>query len=72
MEEASRPHADQTTVISRALEQRALNLGLEPSTVHYVPNGCNVEVVQPVEQSIARHKLDLPLDRPLVGHCFNC
>jgi glycosyltransferase involved in cell wall biosynthesis len=68
LEEASRPYADKTTVISRALEARAHDLGLPPESIIYLPNGCDTETVRPVPRQEARAALGLPADQPLLGH----
>ncbi len=68
LEETFRKSATRTTVISRALRERAIGLGVDPQTILKVPNGCDVEGILPVGRDHARRSLDLPLDVPLIGH----
>jgi glycosyltransferase involved in cell wall biosynthesis len=68
LEERFRGFARQLTVTSRALEQRALSMGLHRDRVHYIPSGANVRTVNPVERQAARRELQLPEDAPIA--CF--
>lgn len=67
-EEAYRTRAQATTVISSALEKRALLLGVPAETILRLPHGCDVEAIQPLERNVCRDTLGLPHDVPLVGH----
>jgi glycosyltransferase involved in cell wall biosynthesis len=68
LEEQFRRFARQLTVTSRALEERALGLGLRRDRVHYLPSGANVRSIQPMEKSAARRALGLPEADPVA--CF--
>lgn len=61
-EENFRRYADFTTVISRLLEQRAIDLGISKGKIKYIPHGCDVETVRPIKQEEARCKVGLPLN----------
>lgn len=67
-EEAYRTRAQGTTVISAALEKRALALGVRAETILRLPHGCDVEAIQPLERNACRDALGLPRDVPIVGH----
>ena len=67
-EEAYRTRAQATTVISTALEQRALALGV-PRGLHLrLPNGCDIETIQPLDRVACRNALGLPHNIPILGH----
>lgn len=66
-EEQSKSWADGVVTISTVLQQRALNMGVAPSRVLYLPTGAATERIQPVPLTEARAKLGLPLDRRMVG-----
>ena len=68
LEEAFRTKAARTTVISRALQERAAGLGVDPQTILRIPNGSNIQAIQPSDMIESRRKLGLPLDLPLIGH----
>ncbi len=59
-EEAFRNDADGTTVISRALGERAAWLGVRPERILRLPNGCDPTGIQPGSRE--RHRLRLGLD----------
>jgi glycosyltransferase involved in cell wall biosynthesis len=67
-EEHFRTRAQASTVISRALEERAVGLGVKRETVCRIPNGCDVESVRPLERGACRDALGLPRDAPILGH----
>jgi glycosyltransferase involved in cell wall biosynthesis len=68
LEERFRHLADQVTVTSRALEQRALALGVPRARVHYLPSGANVRTIPVLDAGDCRRELSLPQDVPLA--CF--
>jgi glycosyltransferase involved in cell wall biosynthesis len=68
LEERFRHLADQVTVTSRALEARALALGLPRERVHYLPSGANVRTIPVLDAEWCRRELALPLDAPIA--CF--
>src|SRR5690606_36956889 len=67
-EEAFRHRATATTVISRALRDRSIALGLDPGRILEIPNGCDPEGVRPLDRAVARAALGLPPDSPLLVH----
>ena len=67
-EEAFRPGADGNTVLSSALYQRALALGVRPDVLMYLMQGSDVERIKPLEQATVRQILGVPGNTMLVGH----
>jgi glycosyltransferase involved in cell wall biosynthesis len=67
-EEAFRTRADGNTVISRALYNRALSLKVNSSKLFHLIQGSDIEKIQPMEHSIARKILGLPVGMTLIGH----
>jgi glycosyltransferase involved in cell wall biosynthesis len=67
-EEHFRAWADGTTVINSFLRKRAIELGVDPSCILVLPNGCNVEEIYPLPQSEARKMLGWPEDIFIVGY----
>jgi glycosyltransferase involved in cell wall biosynthesis len=67
-EEHFRAYADLLTVTSRALEERALALGIPRSRVYYLPSGADTDRISPTEKSVAREQLGLPLDGFLIEY----
>jgi len=67
-EEAFRTQADGTTVIGRALRERALGLGVpeEPSMI--LLQGCDPDFIRPIQKQVARAQLGIPLDDFVVGY----
>lgn len=65
-EEAFRTTADGTTVISRALEGRALGLGVRADRVWRIPNGC--AELPALSRRAARSRLGIAEGTPLVVH----
>ncbi|MCZ7569140.1 MAG: glycosyltransferase family 4 protein [Ardenticatenaceae bacterium] len=65
-EEAFRRYADGWTVTSRALRARAAGLGLPEERVLYLPSGCDVEFIRPLDKGAARRELGLPINTPIV------
>jgi glycosyltransferase involved in cell wall biosynthesis len=61
-EEHFRTRAHATTVISRALRDRAVGLGVDPASIFHIPNGAPVDEVQPVERDRARSLWGIPRD----------
>lgn len=60
--------ADATTVINRVLGQRAVELGVPPSSMTLVPNGCDTTGWALEPRAVARAALGLPSDTPLIGY----
>ena len=67
-EEAFRPWADGTITISRALYNRALQMGIPEATMLYLPPGSDIDNILPVPKVEARRRVGLDADRPLVGY----
>jgi len=63
----SKLFADGVVTISQVLEQRALAIGCRRERVLYLPTGAPTERIVPLPVEDARRRLDLPLDRPIVG-----
>jgi len=70
-EELPRPHADGTIVISKALQERALGLGIDPATTLRLPPGSDPDTLRSLSVSEARNKLGLTGDAPIVGYLGN-
>ena len=68
LEERFRHLADQVTVTSRALVERALGLGIARERVHFIPSGANVRTIPVLDQGACRAELGLPADAPVA--CF--
>ncbi|HEY5282679.1 MAG TPA: glycosyltransferase, partial [Polyangia bacterium] len=68
LEERFRHLADAVTVTSRALEQRALALGVARERLHYIPSGANVRTIPVLDQGTCRTELSLPGNAPIA--CF--
>jgi len=66
-EEHFRTRADGTTVISSALRERAINLGVKPETIIQITGGADVENFTPKDKKRARQALGLPLDAKIIG-----
>lgn len=67
-EESFRTRAVATTVISAALRERSVGLGVDPGRILEIPNGCDPEGVRKLPREEARAALGLPADVPLVAH----
>lgn len=66
LEEQIRYRAEKVTVISRMLENRAIQIGIPREQVVYLPEGVDTEYIrhQPIEH--ARKKLNLEVNRPTI------
>jgi glycosyltransferase involved in cell wall biosynthesis len=67
-EEAYRTRAHGTTVASRALRQRALELGVPSASMILLPGGSDTETIKPGDRRAARKELNLPGNCWLVGY----
>ena len=67
-EEAFRTRAQGTTVISSALRQRAIALGVQTESIAQIPQGSDVENVQPLPREDCREALGLPERASIVGY----
>lgn len=66
-EEKIRLIADKVSTNSSLLIDRAVRLGIPRDRIVFVPQGCDTEYVQDVDVKVARKRLGLPMNRPLVG-----
>ncbi len=67
-EEHFRTRAAGTTVINSTLRQKAIDLGVRPESIFFLPNGSEVDVFQPQDRDEARRRLGWPLDWAVVGY----
>jgi glycosyltransferase involved in cell wall biosynthesis len=65
-EEAFRTRADGTTVISKALHDRAIALGVPARSIRILPQGCDVEAPPFTDRVAARKHLGLPATHPVI------
>jgi glycosyltransferase involved in cell wall biosynthesis len=70
-EEAFRTHAVGTTVITRALEQRAISLGVAPHTILRFPHGCDADCLRPQPRELARERLGIAPETGIILHVGN-
>jgi glycosyltransferase involved in cell wall biosynthesis len=70
-EEAFRHHAVGTTVITSALEERAIALGLSPDQILRFPQGCNAEYLQAQPRPEAREQLGINAHSRIILHVGN-
>lgn len=66
-EEHYRTQADGLTVISEALHERALKLGVRPDRITHISGGADIEHITPGDRIAARRALGIPEDGPIVG-----
>ncbi len=66
-EERSKRWADGVITISTVLRQRAIDLGIAPDRVLYLPTGAAIDRIKPVPLRDARQQLGIPLERRIVG-----
>ncbi len=67
-EEAFRDRAQQSTVISSALEERLAGLGVARDSILRVPNGSDTARILPRHRAGSRAELGVPADVPVVLH----
>jgi glycosyltransferase involved in cell wall biosynthesis len=66
-EEAFRTRVEGLTVISTALAARAINLGVDPERICYLPNGSWVELFNVPDRDECRHEVGLKFKGPVIG-----
>ncbi len=66
-EEHYRTQADGLTVISQALHERAINLGMLPERIAHISGGADIEHIQPGDRIAALRALGIPEEGPIVG-----
>jgi glycosyltransferase involved in cell wall biosynthesis len=67
-EEHFRTYADGTTTISYGLRNRAITLGIDPSTILHVRNGADLKLFVPRPMEEGRRRLGLPADAFIIGY----
>jgi len=67
-EEHFRGYAALLTVTSRALERRAIGLGIDSDKIHYLPSGADTDKIRLVSKAKAREALGLAKDVPIVEY----
>jgi glycosyltransferase involved in cell wall biosynthesis len=70
-EVACRRWADAVTATSTILQQRAIEHGCSPDRVIYIPTGAATERIKRIPVAEARQKLNIPIDRRMVGYIGN-
>jgi len=58
--------ADFVTVVSPVLKKRAMNVGINPQKIYYLPNGANSEFKFQKNKNTVRKMLKLPLNNPII------
>jgi glycosyltransferase involved in cell wall biosynthesis len=66
-EEAFRARADGLTVISTALAQRAIGLGVSANRICHLPNGIYLDLFQARNKEECRSRVGFPLSDPILG-----
>jgi glycosyltransferase involved in cell wall biosynthesis len=66
-EEHYRTQADGLTVISQALHERAIKLGVTPERIAHITGGADVDHIQPDDRAAARRSLGIPVDGRIIG-----
>jgi glycosyltransferase involved in cell wall biosynthesis len=67
-EEHYRPLAQSTTVISRALGERARTLGVDPSTIYWIPDGSDVYHFVPKDRCYYRGEFGIEQEKFVIGY----
>lgn len=67
-EEHFRTRAAGTTVINSVLRRKAIDLGVRPESIFFLPNGSDLDVLRLQDRNEARHQLGWPLDWPVIGY----
>ncbi len=63
----SKQWADRVVTISTVLRQRAIDLGIAPEHVLYMPTGAAIDRISPIPILEARQGLNIPVGRRMVG-----
>ena len=63
--------ADGATVISRELEEAALNEGISPKRLLRYPCGANLDAISPLDKKVCRRQLGIPDEGPFLGYVAN-
>lgn len=67
-EEAFRARALATTVVSAALRERSLRLGIPAERILHIGNGCDPSLIRPMDRGEARVSLGISPEVPLLGY----
>ncbi len=67
LEEKSKVWADGVTVISRPLYERALNIGISPDNIAWIPSGVDVESFPVLDKQESRRDVAFPQDKYIMG-----
>ena len=67
-EEAFLTKAIGVTALTRALEKRALSLGVQQDRLIKIDNGADTKNLKPIKRSLARNILGLDLKTPIMGY----
>lgn len=59
-------HAEKTLVVSNAMRQQVLSLGVADSKIKVIPNGVDTNIFYPAEKKWAREKLNLKTDSKII------
>jgi glycosyltransferase involved in cell wall biosynthesis len=71
LEEKIRHLADQVSVTSRLLFERALSIGIPAEKIIHIPEGAATDYIVPMEQKQARDEVNLPVGVPLIAAVRN-
>jgi glycosyltransferase involved in cell wall biosynthesis len=67
-EEAFRVRADGLTVISSALKQRGIDLGIPPEKICHISGGAFLDIFPFRSIEECRNRMDLPMSEPILGY----
>lgn len=56
-----------TTVINQTLYERIISMGIPPTRVKLLPNGCDTRL-KPIEKNEARERLGIETEHPIIGY----
>lgn len=67
IEEGTKRLSDRVVVVSRALWDRAIRIGIPESRLDLIPSGCDVDRIQPRDKQECRRELGLAEAGPILG-----
>lgn len=73
IEEGTKKFSDRVTVVSQALWDRSISIGLPAEKLALIPSGCPHDRIHPLQKNPCRRELPLPLEVPVltfVGFAF--
>jgi glycosyltransferase involved in cell wall biosynthesis len=68
LDEKFRTRAEGTIVICTTLFEKAIDLGVPPESILFLPDGADTNRLRPINQQEARQRVGLPSDVTFVGH----